>query len=70
MDSKHAQEKDELTAGELDKVAGGTLTIASDPSTSLQQMEAMQRENQVFSSVSNILKTKHDEAKNSISNIR
>jgi hypothetical protein len=31
---------------------------------------AMQRENQVFSSVSNVLKTKHDTVKNSIGNIR
>lgn len=30
---------------------------------------AMQRENQMFSSVSNVLKTKHDTAKNSIQNI-
>jgi hypothetical protein len=31
---------------------------------------ALQRENQVFTSVSNVLKTKHDTVKNSISNIR
>ena len=31
---------------------------------------AMQRENLVFSSVSNVLKTRHDTAKNSISNVR
>jgi hypothetical protein len=31
---------------------------------------AMQRENTMFSSISNVLKTKHDTAKNSISNIR
>ncbi len=30
----------------------------------------LQRENQVFTSVSNVLKTKHDTVKNSISNIR
>ena len=70
MDSKHAQEKDELTTSELDKVAGGTLTIASDPSMSLQQMEAMQMENRMFTSVSNILKAKQDAAKSSISNVR
>lgn len=31
---------------------------------------SMQRENQVFSSVSNVLKTRHDTVKNSIGNIR
>jgi hypothetical protein len=31
---------------------------------------AMQRENLVFTSVSNVLKTRHDTAKNSISNVR
>ena len=31
---------------------------------------AMQRENQVFTSVSNVLKTRHDTVKNSINNIR
>jgi len=31
---------------------------------------AMQRENQVFSTISNVLKTRHDSAKNSIGNIR
>ena len=31
---------------------------------------AMQRENAVFTSVSNVLKTRHDTAKNSISNVR
>ena len=37
---------------------------------SLQVQIAMQRENQVFTSVSNVLKTRHDTVKNSISNIR
>lgn len=36
----------------------------------LQVQMAMQRENTMFSSISNVLKTKHDTAKNSISNIR
>ncbi|OJH39314.1 hypothetical protein [Cystobacter ferrugineus] len=31
---------------------------------------AMQRENQVFSTISNVLKTRHDSAKNSIGNIK
>lgn len=36
----------------------------------LQVQIAMQRENTMFSSISNVLKTKHDTAKNSVSNIR
>lgn len=36
----------------------------------LQVQMAMQRENTMFSSISNVLKTKHDTAKNSIGNIR
>jgi hypothetical protein len=36
----------------------------------MQVQIAMQRENQIFTSVSNVLKTKHDTVKNSISNIR
>lgn len=36
----------------------------------LQLQMAMQRENLVFTSVSNVLKTRHDTAKNSISNVR
>lgn len=36
----------------------------------LQTQIAMQHENQVFSSVSNVLKTKHDTVKNTISNVR
>ena len=44
-----------------------TQSLRSD-GLSLQEM--MQRENQVFTSVSNVLKTRHDTVKNSISNIR
>lgn len=36
----------------------------------MELQRAMQRENLVFTSVSNVLKTRHDTAKNSISNIR
>src|SRR5262249_36813073 len=36
----------------------------------LQLQSQMQQENRVFTTVSNIMKTKHDTAKNSISNIR
>lgn len=36
----------------------------------LQVQMAMQRENQVFTTVSNVLKTRHDTVKNSIANVR
>ncbi len=42
----------------------------ADNAKLMQVQIAMQRENQVFSSVSNVLKTRHDTVKNSISNIR
>ena len=49
-------------------------TARKTPATLSSQLLAvqmsMQRENQVFSSVSNVLKTRHDTAKNSIGNIR
>lgn len=51
-------------------------TRPSDPQLLKLQQEymklqmAMQRENLVFTSVSNVLKTKHDTAKHSISNVR
>jgi hypothetical protein len=42
----------------------------SDQNTQMLQVQiAMQRENQMFTSVSNVLKTKHDTVKNSISNV-
>lgn len=44
--------------------------ITAENSKLLQTQIALQRENQVFTSVSNVLKTKHDTVKNSISNIR
>ncbi|MBX7101291.1 MAG: hypothetical protein K1X89_26475 [Myxococcaceae bacterium] len=42
----------------------------ADNAKLMQVQIAMQRENQVFTSVSNVLKTRHDTVKNSISNIR
>lgn len=36
----------------------------------LQVQMAMQRENQIYTTVSNVLKTRHDTVKNSISNVR
>lgn len=63
---------------------GGYQSLGTSPSvssTDLAEMSrqnaemlrlqlAMQRENTMFSSISNILKTKHDTLKNTISNIR
>ncbi len=40
------------------------------PATLLRIQMAMQRENQVFTSISNVMKTRHDTAKNAIGNIR
>ena len=62
-------------------VPGGTNSTVGDMNQQLivsqsenaQMMKlqmAMQRENLVFTSVSNVLKTRHDTAKNSISNVR
>lgn len=44
--------------------------MSAQNSQMLQVQMAMQRENTMFSSISNVLKTKHDTAKNSVSNIR
>lgn len=44
--------------------------MTAENSKLLQVQIALQRENQVFTSVSNSMKTKHDTIKNSISNIR
>lgn len=44
--------------------------MSQQNSQMLQVQMAMQRENTMFSSISNVLKTKHDTAKNSVSNIR
>jgi uncharacterized phage infection (PIP) family protein YhgE len=40
------------------------------PAEMLKLQMSMQRENQVFTAVSNVLKTRHDTAKNAIGNIR
>lgn len=44
--------------------------MSSQNNQMLQVQIAMQRENTMFSSISNVLKTKHDTAKNSVGNIR
>lgn len=44
--------------------------MSAQNSQMLQVQMAMQRENTMFSSISNVLKTKHDTAKNAVGNIR
>lgn len=52
-------------------MANNSIAEMSKQNAQMMQVQiAMQRENQVFTSVSNVLKTKHDTVKNSISNIR
>lgn len=52
------------------KPSDGIQQTETDNAKLLQVQIAMQRENQVFTSVSNVLKTKHDTTKNSIGNIK
>ena len=63
-----------LTAGAGTNGMGGMNNSIADMSAQNNQMLqvqiAMQRENTMFSSISNVLKTKHDTAKNSVGNIR
>jgi hypothetical protein len=67
----------ELSDTELEQAVGGTglqgasvVPTETETAEMLKLQMAMQRENQVFTSVSNVLKTRHDTAKNSINNIR
>jgi hypothetical protein len=76
INGTHAAYVGSLTAG---TGAAGALTAAAAslkevseelPPAEMGLQLAMQRENVVFSSVSNVLKTRHDTAKNSLSNVR
>jgi len=70
----------ELTAEQLEAVAGGTEMLSSttemdemSQSFSLQYLQLqqdMQADNRQFTLVSNIMKVKHDTAKNAINNVR
>jgi hypothetical protein len=51
-------------------IAGGLAEMQNDNMKMMEIQIAMQRENTVFSTLSNILKVRHDTQKNSISNIR
>lgn len=63
---------DPLSDDELDRVSGGTIdrTHPTVDDTQIKLQEAMQRENQVFSSVASVLATQDGTNKNSIGNIK
>lgn len=65
--AKPKTKNSELTDVELDGASGGTAVADSDLGTDLQ---AQTLENTSNSSVSNVLKTRHDTAKNALSNVR
>lgn len=52
--------------GKLLQMASGS----KEQAALLKVQMAMQRENQIFTSVSNVLKTRHDTVKNAIGNVR
>lgn len=58
------------SGGAVGQMNSDLVQAQSDNAKLLQVQMAMQRENQVFTSVSNVLKTRHDTVKNSIGNIR
>lgn len=58
------------TGGSVAGMNSDLIQSQADNAALLKVQMAMQRENQVFSSVSNVLKTRHDTVKNSIGNIR
>lgn len=58
------------TNGTLGQMNSDLVQAQQDNAKLMQVQIAMQRENQVFTSVSNVLKTRHDTVKNSIGNIR
>jgi hypothetical protein len=59
-----------LTTGNLAGASSEIARAQTENSRLLQVQVAMQRENQVFTTVSNVLKTRHDTVKNTISNVR
>lgn len=56
--------------GTIGQMNSDLIQSQSDNAKLLQVQMAMQRENQVFTTVSNVAKTRHDTTKNSIGNIR
>jgi len=63
-----------LTGGSSTGNVASNNSSISEGAAQMQQMidvqVQMQRENQMFTSISNVLKTRHETAKNSISNVR
>ena len=62
-----------LSEAELEQAVGGVALQEASPGEQgdlLKIQMAMQQENQVFTSVSNVLKARHDTVKNSNSNVR
>ena len=51
-------------------IVAAAMMPQQDNAQMMKVQMAMQRENMVFTSVSNVLKTRHDTAKNSIGNVR
>lgn len=71
-DSRVAEIIESVATGVSLGVAAAKLRVVEKSTNSLLlklQMQ-MQRENQIFTSVSNILKTRHDTVKNTIGNVR
>ena len=65
----------ELSDNELEQVVGGGVDDLQEVSMSfnlqyLQLQSQMQSENRSYTAISDIMKTKHDTVKNSISNVR
>ena len=60
-----------VPAGSSAVEAGEIAPTATPEDAAMMQLQmAMQRENPLFSTISNVLKARHDTAKNSINNIR
>jgi len=58
------------SAGMTGQMNTGLSDSASELGKMLQVQMQVQKENQVFTTVSNVLKTRHDTVKNTISNVR
>lgn len=61
----------ELCDAELDMISGGIQETQMSFNLQYVQLQSpMQHENRSYTAVTNIMKTKHDTVKNSISNVR
>jgi len=68
--TKEKGAKRDLPVQSADKIKGGAAIAMQSQTAALEILPGMQRENQVFTSVSNVLKTTHDVQNNSIDNAR